>query len=84
MYISDAFVMCTQRCQTGQGFMCNITIKDPHGSSDGNTPIFRGLSHVPAFFSDVERYLTLKVWSQGISVYVNGPGTCMCVNEYNS
>lgn len=27
-----------------------------------------GLSHVPAFFRDLERYLTLEVRSQGISV----------------
>lgn len=44
----------TAQKQTGQGFMCNRTIKGPHGSSDGNTSIFRGLSHVPAFFRDVE------------------------------
>lgn len=54
--------------QTGQGFMCNMTIKGPHGSSDGNTSIFRGLSHVPAFFKNLERYLTLKARAQGISV----------------
>lgn len=54
--------------QTGQGFKCNMTIKGPHGSSDGNASIFRGLSHVPAFFRDLQRYLTLKVRSQGITV----------------
>lgn len=75
----------TARKQTGQGFMCNRTIKGPHGSSDGNTSIFRGLSHVPAFFRDLERYLTLEVRSQGISVlFVKGSGTCMWVNEYVS
>lgn len=57
------------RKQTGQGFMCNMTIKGPHGSSDGNTSIFRGLSRVPAFFRNLERYLTLKARSQGISVW---------------
>lgn len=56
------------RKQTGQGFMCNMTIKGPHGSSDGNASIFRGFSRVPAFFRDVERYLTLKARNQGISV----------------
>ena len=61
------------RKQTGQGFMCNMTIKGPHGSSGGNTSIFRGLSHVPAFFRNVERYLTLKAPSRGISVpFVRG------------
>lgn len=68
--------------QTGQGFMCNMTIKRPHGSSDGNTSIFRGLSRVPAFFSNLERYLTLKARSQGISVsFVKGLCMCMWVNE---
>lgn len=58
-----------------QGFICNMTIKGPHGSGDGNTSIFRGLSRVPAFFRDLERYLTLKARSQGISVlFVKGPG----------
>lgn len=48
--------------------MCNITIKGPHGSSNGTTSIFRGFSHVPAFFRDLQRYLTLRARSQGISV----------------
>lgn len=59
--------------QPGQGFMCNVTIKGPHGTSDGYTSIFRGLSHVPAFFRDVEQYLTLNARSQDISVlFVKG------------
>lgn len=71
--------------QTGQGFMYDTTIKRPHGSGDGSASIFRGLSHVPAFFRDLERYLTLKVRSQGISVlFAKGSGTWMCVNEYVS
>lgn len=52
--------------QTGQGLMCNMTIKGPHRSSDGNSSIFRGLSRVPAFFRNLERYLTLKARSKGI------------------
>lgn len=63
--------------QTGQGFMCNMTIKGPHG----NTSIFRGLSRVPAFFRNLERYLTLKARSQGISVsFVKGLCMCLWVN----
>lgn len=31
-----------------------------HGSSDGNTSIFRGLSRVAAFLQGSGRYLTLK------------------------
>lgn len=78
----DVKVMIAQK-QTGQGFMCNMTIKGPHGSSDGNASIFRGLSHVPAFFRNLERYLTLKVRSQGISMsFVKGLGTCRRVKEY--
>lgn len=39
---------------TGQGFLSNLTIKGPHGSSDANTSIFRGLSRVHAFFRNLE------------------------------
>lgn len=70
------------RKQTGQGFMCNMTIKGPHGSSGGDASIFRGISRVPAFFRDVERYLTLKARTRGISVpLVRGLSTWMCVEE---
>lgn len=70
------------RKQAGQGFMCDTTIKGPHGSCDGNTSIFRGLSRVPAFFSNPESYLTPKARSQGVCVLlVKGLDTWMCVNE---
>lgn len=61
--------MTLSQRHTGQGFTRNMTIRRPHKSSDGNASIFRGLSHVPAFFRDLERYLTLKARSLGISVF---------------
>lgn len=69
--------MTLSQRHTGQGFMRNMTIRRPHKSSDGNASIFRGLSHVPAFFRDLERYLTLKARSLGISVWAR---VCVQVN----
>lgn len=75
VWICDVSVMIAQK-QTGQGFMCNMTIKGPHGSTDGYTSIFRGLSHGPAFFRDVERHLTPKACSQSISALL-AKGLCL-------
>lgn len=69
--------MTLSQRHTGQGFTRSMTIRRPHKSSDGNASIFRGLSHVPAFFRDLERYLTLKARSLGISVWAR---VCVQVN----
>lgn len=67
--------------RTEQGFTGNTTIKGPHRSGDGSTSIFRGLSRVPAFLRDAERYLTLKGRSQGISLlFMNR--LCTNINEF--
>ena len=51
--VCDVDVMIAQK-HTGQGFLSNLTMKGPQGSSDANTSIFRGLSRVHAFFRNLE------------------------------
>lgn len=85
MQISGGFVMWVRQIAwkpTGQGFKCNMTIKGPHRHSDVDTSIFRGLSHVPAFFRNLGCHLTLKVMSLSTGVFVWDVSMCMYVNVY--
>lgn len=50
-----------REANVGAGNSCARWLKrGAHGSSDGNTSIFRGLSRVAAFLQRSGRYLTLK------------------------
>lgn len=73
-------VFGSREANGGAGNSCARRLKrGEHGSSDGNTSIFRVLSRVAAFLQQSGRYLTLKAEFQlalaRLSSRVRG---CMC------